>query len=52
VSPLRAAVFIVSRMSLFSGCRSISKVGVRSPNQRQDVNLTVAWWGNARANAV
>ena len=32
-------------MSLFPGCRSISKVGVRSPNQRQDVNLTVAWWG-------
>ena len=33
-------------------CRYTAKFSVRPPHKNVDVNLTVAWWGNARANAV
>jgi hypothetical protein len=32
--------------------RANSKFSVRAPHENVDVNLTVAWWGNARCNAV
>ena len=32
--------------------RYTAKFSVRPPHENVDVNLTVAWWGNARANAV
>jgi hypothetical protein len=33
-------------------CRYTTKFSVRPPHENVDVNLTVAWWGNARGNAV
>ncbi len=33
-------------------CRYSAKFSVRPPHENVDVNLTVAWWGNARGNAV
>jgi hypothetical protein len=37
-----------------SGChfRYTAKFSVRPPHENVDVNLTVAWWGNARGSAV
>ena len=33
-------------------CRYATKFSERPPHKNVDVNLTVAWWGNARGNAV
>ena len=32
--------------------RYTAKFSVRPPHENVDVNLTVAWWGNARGSAV
>ena len=46
--PLRAA-----RMrSLGCHFRYTAKFSVRPPHENVDVNLAVAWWGNARGSAV
>ena len=45
-------LLFVSRALIVLRCRYTAKFSVRPPHKNVDVNLTVAWWGNARANAV
>jgi hypothetical protein len=42
----------VSRALIVLRCRYTAKFSVRPSHKNVDVNITVAWWGNARANAV
>jgi hypothetical protein len=42
----------VARCTLGCHFRYTAKFSVRPPHENVDVNLTVAWWGNARGSAV
>ena len=45
-------LLFATRVLIVLRCRYTAKFSVRPPDKNVDVNLTVAWWGNARANAV
>jgi hypothetical protein len=51
--PLLLCAVASARMrSLGCHFRYTAKFSVRPPHENVDVNLTVAWWGNARGSAV
>jgi hypothetical protein len=45
-------LLFVPRALIVLRCRYTAKFSVRPPHENVDVNLTVAWWGNARGSAV
>jgi hypothetical protein len=49
--PSGAMVHLLYALTL-PRCRYTAKFSLRPPHLNADVNLTVAWWGHARGNAV